>query len=187
MWIVSSPQQWQWCNCPLSRLDWLYKMLWVSQKCGYDTVTFSIQLLTILCWWMPTRSKLCKWNSDCILKCTIVPLYMQGDSSVYNEAICPLRGTTDWRETISHFLFIFFWRNCLYSLSPHCVHTVWFKAETEAAEVQRPYGADGQTHSPLNPADISPSQSPLIDPYTVSRPHGRITIHKDNSWRMHSL
>lgn len=33
------------------------------------------------------------------------------------------------------------------------------KAETQAAEVEGPYGTDGQTHSLLNPADLSLSVS----------------------------
>lgn len=45
------------------------------------------------------------------------------------------------------------------------------KAETRAAEVEGPYGTDGQTHSPLNPTDLllCLTLSPLINPYILPR------------------
>lgn len=57
------------------------------------------------------------------------------------------------------------------------------KAETQAAEVEGPYGTDGQTHSPLNPADVSLclALSPLINPYTLLRLMVGLLFTKDNS------
>lgn len=50
----------------------------------------------------------------------------------------------------------------------HVSHAV--KAETQTAEAQEPYGTDGGTHSPLNPADLSLclALSPRIKSYTLT-------------------
>lgn len=56
-----------------------------------------------------------------------------------------------------------FLRQCPYSLSLRCMSAMLVKSETQAAEVEAPYGTDGQTHSPLNPADLSMSRS--VSPY----------------------
>lgn len=63
----------------------------------------------------------------------------------------------------------------------HVCHAV--KAETQTAEAQEPYGTDGQTHSPLNPADLSLclTLSPLINPYTLPKVLEGLLLAKDNS------
>lgn len=58
-----------------------------------------------------------------------------------------------------------FLRQWLYSLSPHCLSAVPFKAETRAAEALGPYGADGLTHSPLNPPDWTLAPRLTVSPY----------------------
>lgn len=98
------------------------------------------------------------------LNCRIVLLYMLRGSSAYSYAVCPSsrKCSSKWRLRLLDFQSnysqqrdtVHFLRHWLYSLSPRCMSAVRFKADTEAAEAQRPYGADGQSHSPLNPADL---------------------------------
>lgn len=65
----------------------------------------------------------------------------------------------------------------------HVCHAV--KAETQTAEAQKPYGTDGQIHSPLNPAgpSLCLTLCPFINPYTLPKVLEGLLFAKDNSWQ----
>lgn len=125
------------------------------------------------------------------LNCRIVLLYMLGGSSAYSYAVCPSsrKCSSKWRLRLLDFQSnysqqrgtVHFLRHWLYSLSPRCMSAMRFKADTEAAEAQRPYGADGQSYSPLNPADLCLSRSHSVSPYWpiyFTQTHSGITVYR---------
>lgn len=138
----------------------VYRLQWVNRRCDDDTFTCQVHCpVTILCWLMPTHSKLCKSNS--VPSCIVVLLYVCSGSSAHNSAIWPWSRnlSSKWQlgllDNQSNYfqqrVTVRFLRQCLYALSPRCMSAMLVKAETQAVKVDGPYGTDGLTHSPLNP------------------------------------
>lgn len=130
-----------------------YSVVIQSKKCDDDTFICQIHYpVAILFWLMPTHSWLCKSNS--LEGYSIVLLHVWVSSLIYIQLrLLSIKNnlSSKWRLRLLNFQSSYLQQSdIVHSLS--CMSATLVRARTQAAEAQRPYGADGsfKSYRPLS-------------------------------------